>query len=258
MLDAFIKKGVRRILEKRSDEHRNKKTEDAITSMVFTPLQFMISDQALACFKAFLPELTKFVGSRTLLSHEIHLWPRYGERTQWCEPDLVAKFDFDIFKPLVLVGEMKWDSQITAAQIEKERYAAAQKYPDARVIVFAVTKNPLKGKHATELGCTITPMTWTDVHRQLTRFVERGGSNGATLLWASLVSKFLNEAEQCIFTGFELKSDDNLEFNFDSLPPANRASVFFEKSRCFSGFQGDYGRLPPLDASVLFFRRSRA
>jgi hypothetical protein len=68
MLDAFIKKGVRRVLEKGNDEHHNDKTEDAITSMVFTPLQFMSPDQALACFSAFLPDLKDMLSGDVVLS----------------------------------------------------------------------------------------------------------------------------------------------------------------------------------------------
>jgi hypothetical protein len=50
MLDAFIRKGVRRILARNG---RNM-DEDAITSMVFTPLRFMEPEVALNCLRLIL------------------------------------------------------------------------------------------------------------------------------------------------------------------------------------------------------------
>jgi len=128
MLDAFNKKHVRRILARSGTEHSNEMNEDAITSMVFTPLRFMERNKALSCFKVILgSHLSDRLQSRVVASFSLELWPRgiriasniVAKETR-CEPDLVAHIHFDEGPPLVLVGEMKWDSSSSETVLEGE------------------------------------------------------------------------------------------------------------------------------------------
>nr|QQZ48894.1 hypothetical protein JKL49_16545 [Phenylobacterium glaciei] len=76
MLHAFITKRVRRILARDRLEHTNAKNEDAITSMVFSPLAFMEAPQAMAALDQLLDgAVGRRAAGRTVAQHEIHLWP---------------------------------------------------------------------------------------------------------------------------------------------------------------------------------------
>jgi len=100
MLEAFLRKNVRRVLCSR--EHKNDRDEDAITSMVFTPLRFMPPEHAFKCFAAIFPDLNKRVSplSVSCVASEIDLWPKKlraanaNRKKTRVEPDLMARFRF--------------------------------------------------------------------------------------------------------------------------------------------------------------------
>ncbi len=128
MLHAFNQKNVRRVLATSGDEHTNDKNEDAITSMVFTPLAFMSPESALEVMKEIIGEqMVAAVADRRPISHEPSLWPSGlrsrawdGDRLTSCEPDLVVRFEFDAGAPMLLIGEMKWDWRVTPGHLEQE------------------------------------------------------------------------------------------------------------------------------------------
>lgn len=209
MLDAFLKKGATQILA--SSEHTNNKNEDAITSMVFTPLRFMNAKNALQCLQLILANaLTGHIGSRTLKSVSLELWPRglrsrsisAGKHTR-CEPDLLAKIQFNAGPGLVVVGEMKWDSYPSASQlateIAREKAAVSDISNDVDILAFALVK--YVGKGFEKLKCEL--MSWTDVHRKLDDFLRSGPPNSACRAWALNISEFLTRAELTIFTGIK-------------------------------------------------------
>jgi hypothetical protein len=105
MLDAFIRKGARRILLTRTAEHQKDKNEDAITSMVFSPIQFMSAEDAFTCFKAVLPNLPRRVTGRSVSSVHVEFWPSVMVEGARVEPDLEQKYDLRITVHLFLLAK---------------------------------------------------------------------------------------------------------------------------------------------------------
>src|SRR5258708_8944268 len=147
MLDAFIWKGVRRIWT----GNGRKMDEDAITSMVFTPLRFMEPEEALNCLRLILTrQLADLTRSRRVSAFSLEFWPKglrsisaTGAKTR-CEPDLVATAEFNEGPPVIIVGEMKWDSYRSKAELEaqivRERNAIKETNPKADILMFAFFK----------------------------------------------------------------------------------------------------------------------
>jgi hypothetical protein len=127
MLHASNSKNVRRVLVMRTAEHRNEKNEDAITSMVFTPLAFMTATEAARCLTLmFGVEFQRLCG-RALVRHKGELWPRdlkapyeRGGPNTRCEPDVVIRFELCDGEHLTFIGEMKWDSGDTEGEIDHQ------------------------------------------------------------------------------------------------------------------------------------------
>jgi hypothetical protein len=247
MLDAFVRKNVRTILLTRTAERQNKQDEDAITSMVFTPVQFMPAEEAFACFAAVLPDLRTRVGQRRLASVHIEFWPSGGravsnnsDKMTRVEPDLKAQLSFEEGRSLVLVGEMKWESPILTAQIRRERESV--KGEDA--YVFAIVKN--KGTLTKKtLECDVL-YSWKDVHRNIERIRFKKGSPSRQ--WAMLVTDFLKLAEQLIFTGFN-------DVNFEGLSPPHGNAIFFFRQRPFRAFKFAFSGVPATDVAHVFYQR---
>ena len=232
MLDAFIKKNVRRILT--TKDHENEKNEDAITSMVFTPLRFMSAQDALACFSDGLLDLQKILLGREPKSHTIDLWPQgmkarinSGEIDTRCEPDVVAEFQFHSGRPLLLVGEMKWAPVARALlQAEVSRQAEAtrkgSKSKIARdVFHFTIVKHPPTFTKV-QIGSD-SLQTWKAVHSSLRNLDNVSAKSSAVAQWADLVSQFLEAAEQLIFEGFD--------FETAGLPMVESPFVFFRRGK---------------------------
>jgi hypothetical protein len=222
MLDAFVKKHVRRILLTRAAEHQNNKNEDAITSMVFTPIRFMAAEDAFMCLKAILPQLPARLAGRSATSVKIELWPSIAVGDVRVEPDLRAEVQFMDGSPLVMIGEMKWESVITKEQILRETEAVKGK--DA--YIFAIVKSR-RSSTAVELGCDEL-RTWTDVHRSV---LELSSSHLPVRNWATLVSQFLQIAEQLVFSGFG-------DINLAELPSLDQSVMFFSRQ----GSNGHFNR----------------
>lgn len=207
MLHAFIIKRVRRILARDRLEHSNAKNEDAITSMVFSPLAFMEAPQAMAALDRLLDgAVCRSVAGRTPHRHQIHLWPAGLQAPTWagdgvsrCEPDLVALFTFKTGPDLVLIGEMKWDWYMAPAdlrrEIDREIAAVGARWPGVQ-LPFVLSKYPyrdgLKG---------VECLTWVDAANRLIP-LERSGQETSPARWASLVREFLEIADIAGFGGF--------------------------------------------------------
>jgi hypothetical protein len=108
---------------------------------------------------------------------------------------------------------MKWDSAITHEQTQKER----QTVNGNDAYVFAIIKT--RGTCTAEgLGCNEL-RTWTDVHRSVCELSSSQPSSSVRR-WATLVSEFLQIAEQLVFSGFR-------EMNIDELPKFDQSTIFF-------------------------------
>jgi hypothetical protein len=237
MLDAFIRKGVRRILARNG---RNM-DEDAITSMVFTPLRFMEPEQALNCLRLILTkQLADLTRSRRVSAFSLELWPKglhsisaTGADTR-CEPDLVATIQFNEGSPLIIVGEMKWDSYPSKteleAQIVRERNTIKAANPNAAILMFAFVK--FKKQY---MG--------GERHQALNRYLSTTPAQEfVRRRWASDISEFLVRAEQTIFTG--IKEDCG------PLPEADLGPVFYRRG--FRGFSINSGDLPSFEETIFY------
>ncbi|MFT8718315.1 hypothetical protein [Acetobacter sp.] len=217
MLHAFNQKGVRRVLCSRHNEHTNNKNEDAITSMVFSPLFFMQTEDAWLIVQALLePDALCDYGTRQPTAHEIRLWPdglkaqaRNGDYTSRCEPDLVMQFQFDDIRPLIITWEMKWTWVIATNEllneIVREQEAIKKAYPACERLIVALTQiaYPIRRKG-------IANIRWTDVHRIANRLKLE--SIAAPLReWGKQVSLFLEKAEQISFCGFHALSVETVK-----------------------------------------------
>jgi hypothetical protein len=243
MLDAFVQKGIRSILLTRGAERKLNQNEDAITSMVFSPISFMSPDQAFKCLNAILPCLRTKIGERHVKSIDVSFWPLGGraysiklDKMTPVVPDLKVTLSFESDPPLVLVGEMKWDAPITNEQIKRERESVNGE--DA--YIFAIVKN--KGKHtADKLKCDAL-YSWKDVHSNIDPGRFEAGSPSRR--WACLVTKFLHLAEQLIFSGFDIP-------NVACIPQVDKEVIFF-KEKPFLRFNWTFPEVPPLNAHIFY------
>jgi hypothetical protein len=242
MLDAFNKKGVREILSRNRIVHLIGKNEDAITSMVFTPLRFMEWTEALRCFEViFGSELSNRLKSRVLASFLLELWPRELRATSnalaketRCEPDLVAIIGFAEGPSLIIVGEMKWDSYPSKTelenQIKRERAALKARNPEGEFLIFSLVKYVKAGFD--ELPCHT--LSWTDFHRRLNEYRNFVRQASPCRMWIEDVSAFLTLAEQTIFTG--------IKPTYPGLPVLGSKPIFYRTG--FRGFLMNYGEVP--------------
>jgi hypothetical protein len=251
MLDAFIRKRVRKILTRNG---RNM-DEDAITSMVFTPLRFMGPEEALNCLKLILTsQLADLTRSRRVSAFSFEFWPKglrsisaTGAKTR-CEPDLMARFEFSDGPPVIIVGEMKWDSYPSKAELEaqiaRERTAIKEVNPKAEILMFAFVKfkkQYVEGDGFNRAGCQV--FEWNEFHQVLNRYLGTSpAQNSAQRRWASDISEFLICAEQAIFTG--------INEDYGPLPAAYLKPVFYRAG--FRGFSMNYRELPSLEKQYFY------
>ncbi|OUJ05899.1 hypothetical protein [Acetobacter malorum] len=224
MLHAFNQKGVRRVLCNRHEEHTNNKNEDAITSMVFSPLAFMRAVDAWLVVKTLLgPDLLSDYATRHPNAHEIQLWPnglkaqaRNGDSTSRCEPDLVMQFQFDDIRSLIITWEMKW-TWIMATnellyEIVREQEAIKKAYPRSRRLIVALTQTAGPIKRAGVIN-----IRWTDVHR-IAHQLKSETFATPVREWGKQVSTFLEKAKQISFSGFHTLSVEKIKFQFTEQP----------------------------------------
>ncbi|MFE9084643.1 hypothetical protein ACQKKG_09455 [Brevundimonas sp. NPDC003935] len=206
MIHAFNQKNVRRLLVRSRAEHGLEKTEDAVTSMVFSPLDFMSAADALEALCTVTLHDRVELSGRRLLRHDLQLWPSGLTAKAWnddghsrCEPDLLAKFEFADGPDLVFIGEMKWDWRMPkdalAAELRREREAVRRLHPRADLVLFVISKHRLP---TTVAGASTA--TWTDVAGRLLAS-ERSALPSAVSRWAGLVRTFLKKADQTAFSG---------------------------------------------------------
>jgi hypothetical protein len=228
--------------------------EDAITSMVFSPLRFMEPEEALNCLKLILTrQLAHLTRSRRASAFSLEFWPKglrsisaAGARTR-CEPDLVATVEFNEGQPIIIVGEMKWDSYPSKADLEaqivRELNAIKEANPKAEILMFAFVKfkkQYVEGDEFSRADCQV--FEWTEFHQALHRYLTSPQQDSAQRRWASDVSKFLIHAAQTIFTG--IKED------YGPLPVADLGPVFYRRG--FRGFSINPGDLPSVENQCFY------
>jgi hypothetical protein len=206
MLHAFNEKNIRRVLPAQRGEHQNDRNEDAITSMVFSPLAFMTPADGLEVLCAVEGELLRHAcRGRHPTRQEVHLWPKglmvdrgQGAGLTSCEPDLVVNFDFVDGPPLLVIVEMKWAWPVTGdalhKQISDQRKALKTRFPQAEQIAFSVSQHRPRASG-------LRSRTWVDVHQAAV--LLRDTATGAPAVWGGLIAKFLTKAEQVSFQGFD-------------------------------------------------------
>jgi hypothetical protein len=206
MLHAFNIKNARRVLQPKASEHSIEKSEDAATSMVFTPLTFMTPKEALNCLEAFLGDAARRpIASRDPIRHTVELWPggllarsADGDHLTRCEPDLVVSFDFEQGASVVFIGEMKWGWSMPAPdlriELDREIEAVKRHLPKATQVVFVISQ------YAYSPMNQVTLLTWKRVS-SLLRLLARRAPETAASRWADLVCTFLERADQFGFSG---------------------------------------------------------
>lgn len=209
MLDAFVKKGVRRVLTT-AREHAVARNEDAVVSMVFTPVRFMAVGDALRCIDLVSDGLlSRSLRGRAILNLEIELWPNGysapsldGGGITRCEPDLLITALLEGGSTMCVVGEAKWDwhpdAQALSSEVERQRRAVRGRHPDAEYACFSVVKNRKRQYD----GLRVELCTWTEFYDRLDRKVRSVEDHGAVKRWALSVREFLRIAEQASFSGF--------------------------------------------------------
>jgi len=210
MLDAFNIKNVRRVLAPRSHEHLKQANEDAITSMVFTPLRFMTAHAAFECLELILPGLDSCRRGRNLRDHKVELWKAGLQAQGWAgtlhtrvEPDLLVRFWFDDGAPLTVIGEMKWDWDIALdalkTEVSRQCDAVAGAHRGDELFSFVLLRQLRQAQNMGPWNCAIE---WFSVHRNLSRALRSGAfASGPVWEWLSSVSTFLVGAERATFSG---------------------------------------------------------
>lgn len=206
MLHAFNIKNARRVLQPKASEHSIEKSEDAATSMVFTPLTFMTPGEALDSLAAFLGDVARLpIAGRVPIRHTVDLWPggllarsADGDHLTRCEPDLVVTFEFDQGPSVIFIGEMKWGWSMPAAdlwiELDREIQAIKRHDPQAVQVVFVVSQ------YAYGPMSQVTLLTWKRFSSLLRPLARRAPETAASR-WADLVCTFLERADQWGFAG---------------------------------------------------------
>lgn len=210
MLHAFNQKNARRIFERSNNEHTNNMTEDAVTSMVFSPLAFMTASDALNALVAIVGQAhADVVAGRTAKSHDLSLWPTGLSASQWhgdsvsgCTPDLMAIFEFGTGPPAIFIGEMKWDWSMKGDELDREiarqQEAVRGARPDADQIRFVIAK-----RRPALAASDVLTISWIEVANRLGA-LERSRSPGPCVTWARLVGAFLDKADVRVFQEFSV------------------------------------------------------
>jgi hypothetical protein len=227
VLDAFIKKGVRKIVLSQPDEHAHAHNEDAITSLVFSPIRYMETNDAMRTFKIFLleEEFGVLYAARRVVSVSLDLWPRSFRATSSnggaitrAEPDLLLKLSFSDGTNAAVVGEMKWEWELPLSeiqsQINREVSAVQAALPGFEVFSFGIVTS-WRNDFA-HLNSKI--ITWTEFHRRLQAATVTNKPDDPVAHWASDVCKFLTKANLTVFNGFRL--------SYGWTPPSN-AEIFY-------------------------------
>lgn len=217
MLHAFNQQNARRILPVGKVEHVNEKTEDSITSMVFSPLVFMPPSDALLALQAVVgPRGDIPIAGREVVGNTISFWPkgmkarsRYGEGLTSCTPDLVAEFRFTEGPKLVFVGEMKWDWRMGVREFEielnREREAVRNYHEIQEPLMFVLAK------HRQDRYIANVPIkTWEEVLVSLAP-LARSNVDGPLTRWAKEVTTFLKLADVLVFNGFPCENTATVE-----------------------------------------------
>ena len=206
MLHAFNIKNARRVLQPKASEHSIEKSEDAATSMVFTPLTFMTPVEALNSLEAFLGDAARLpIAGRVPIRHTVELWPGGllahsvdGDHLTRCEPDLVITFEFEQGPSVIFIGEMKWGWSMPAAdlriELNREIQAVKRHQPQATQVVFVVSQ------YAYGPMSQVTLLTWKRFSSLLRPLARRAPETAASR-WADLVCTFLDRADQFGFAG---------------------------------------------------------
>jgi hypothetical protein len=200
-------------------------------------------------------QLVDLTRSRRVSSFSLKFWPvglhsnsTIGAKTTRCEPDLVMSFEFNEGPPVVIIGEMKWDSYPSKAQLEaqifRERNAIKEGNPKAEILMFAFVKfkkQYMKGEGFHRAGCQV--FEWTEFHQVLNRYLGAyPAQDSAQRRWAGDISEFLIRAEQNIFTG--------IKENYGHLPTADLEPVFYRRG--FRGFSINSGELPSVKKQCFY------
>ncbi|UVI38805.1 hypothetical protein [Qipengyuania spongiae] len=213
MLHAFNRKNVRRVLLSAKSDHKIGKDEDGVTSMVFSPLAFMGVDAAATIALEIIgAPLSRAFNGRRPMSHDIKLWPEglrdrswgSGKKATRCEPDFYIRFDFAVDDPVILVGEVKWDWKVSnehiQTEIDRQRRAMAKEFPNAALVMLAITKHRLRTKPS-----NIVERSWVQVHGAA-RLLAKRNPVSAEGRWGELIGEFLELAKQMEFQGFNLEA----------------------------------------------------
>lgn len=210
VLDAFNIKNVRRVLSPKGRERSNNANEDAITSMVFTPLRFMSAEAAFDCLQLILPGLDRHLRGRVVASHKVELWPSGLTAPGWgdnahtkVEPDLLARFSFTDGSALSVIGELKWDWEMKRSDLEAEvtrqRIGIERYRPGDEQFSFVLLKRPIPDRTASPWNCAID---WFGLHRTMSGYLRAGTHAGGPVWeWLTSVSAFLVLAERATFSG---------------------------------------------------------
>ena len=225
----------------RTAEHQNNKNEDAITSMIFTPLRFMSTHDVFACLIGILPGLSARVAARSISSVRVELWPSIAVGNTRIEPDLRAVLQFADGGSLVLLGEMKWESSIAAEQLRREKTCV-----DANSgYIFAIVKS--RGAATAQgLGCNEL-RTWKEIHRSVRELSASHLPTSSVEDWAILVAGFLQIAEQLVFGGFD-------DIATSDLPSADQREAFFSRTHLNKHFEFTPSEIA-LDEGFAFYNR---
>ncbi|WP_406851793.1 hypothetical protein WEU32_10060 [Brevundimonas sp. BH3] len=206
MLHAFNIKNARRVLQPKASEHSIEKSEDAATSMVFTPLTFMTPGEALDSLEAFLGDAASLpIAGRGPIRHTVDLWPggllarsADGDHLTRCEPDLMITFEFEQGPSVIFIGEMKWGWSMPAAdlriELDREIEAIRRHDPHAVQVVFVISQ------YAYGPMNQVTLLTWKRFSSLLRPLAHRAPVTAASR-WADLVCTFLERADQWGFAG---------------------------------------------------------
>jgi hypothetical protein len=160
----------------------------------------------------------------------------------------VATVEFNEGPPVIIVGEMKWDSYPSKAELEaqivRERNTIKEATPKAEILMFAFVKfkkQYVEGDGFNRAGCQV--FEWTEFHQVLNRYLSTSPAHdSARRRWASDISEFLVRAEQTIFTG--------IKELYGPLPAADVRPVFYRRG--FRGFSMNYGELPSVEKQCFY------
>lgn len=202
----------KKIKSHRTEDEKNIREEDEITSTILGPLDFLSREDSYKFWKAVIGLNHRDVSLPTLPSEppiigKVSFWPK-----NVVEPDAFFQYEWADDKRLNFLIELKWNAPLTGedqlARQWDEFLTKSQRSdtihvfiaPDITAGINAINNKSVSPEHSKR----IVPLSWSQICEVFERFENNPGELGNRELgkWSQLCRRFLSRTGVSVFKGF--------------------------------------------------------